>query len=239
MTTLIEPNTLNILVVVGALALLHGSFQLGVSVLSLLSGHALGRKTSHQRVMRLGAWYILGAFATISVIILAIAYKYSALNVSDDVLWPAATAFSVLVGILVLLFYYKKRSKLLWLPAPIAEYLLNRTKKTKSGVEAAALGIMTVVAELPFILAPMLLTVLVLCQHTQSFALLAYTLYALVACLPLLVVLALIGGGHKVSRIQKWRDHNKGFLQFVSGAGLIVLAVYAFVAGYMDGGLWR
>jgi cytochrome c biogenesis protein CcdA len=239
MTTLTSPDTLNILVIIAALAVLHGSFQLGVSVLSLLSGHALGRKTSHQRVMSLGASYVLGVFATIGVIILAAAYKYSALQVSDDVLWPIVTAFSVLVGLIVLAFYWRRRSKLLWLPAPIAEYLLNRTKKTKSGVEAAALGIMTVVAELPFILAPMLLTVLVLCQHTASFALLAYTFYALIACLPLLVVLALIGGGHRVSRIQKWRDRHKGFLQFVSGAGLIVLAVYAFVTSYMGNSLWH
>jgi hypothetical protein len=226
------------LVAIGALALLHASFQLGISVLSLLSGHAFGRKASHRRVLGLGTWYVLGVFATISVIIMAIAYKYAALNISDNVLWPLITVFAVTVGLLVLTFYYRRGSRLLWLPKPIAEYLLDRTKKTKSGAESTALGIMTVVAELPFILAPILLTILITSTLVWDMALWVYALYALAACLPLFVVLGLIGSGHKVSRIQKWRETNKGFLQFVSGVGLIVLSLYIFVTHHMESGLW-
>ena len=42
-------------------ALTHASFQLSVSVLTLLSGHALGRKTAHMRLLRLTGGFILGA----------------------------------------------------------------------------------------------------------------------------------------------------------------------------------
>lgn len=41
--------------------LLMPSFQLSVSVLTLLSGHALGRKTAHARLLRLTGGFIIGA----------------------------------------------------------------------------------------------------------------------------------------------------------------------------------
>jgi hypothetical protein len=236
-TSLLLPGSA-VLVTVAALALLHASFQLGVSVLSLLSGHAFGRKASHRRVLHLGVWYITGVLATILSLTLALAYLVYSLEISRDVLWPVVTVAAIAAGTAVLLFYYRRGSRLLWLPKPIAQYLMERTKKTKSGAEAASLGIMTVVAELPFVLAPMLLAVLLLYDTALSAALPVYAFYTLAACLPLLVVLGLIGGGHKVSRIQAWRDNNKGFLQFVSGAGLIVVSLYALVGIYMESGLW-
>jgi hypothetical protein len=39
----------------------------------------------------------------------------------------------------------------------------------------------------------------------------------------------LIGSGHSLSRIQRWREANKHFLQFAAGAGLIVLGGYLYV----------
>jgi hypothetical protein len=54
-------------------------------------------------------------------------------------------------------------------------------------------------------------------------------LYTVVSLLSLLTVNALIGSGHKLSRIQKWREDNKRFLQFIAGSGLIVLSVYVYV----------
>ena len=39
----------------------------------------------------------------------------------------------------------------------------------------------------------------------------------------------LIGGGHKLSRIQKWREDNKRFMQFAAGSALLVLGFYMYV----------
>jgi hypothetical protein len=39
----------------------------------------------------------------------------------------------------------------------------------------------------------------------------------------------LIGGGHTISGIQRWREQNKRFLQFVAGSALIVLGFYVYV----------
>jgi hypothetical protein len=43
------------------------------------------------------------------------------------------------------------------------------------------------------------------------------------------LVAALIGGGHSLGQIQRWREANKGFLQFIAGSGLIVLGFYMYV----------
>jgi hypothetical protein len=39
----------------------------------------------------------------------------------------------------------------------------------------------------------------------------------------------LIGSGHKLSAIQKWREDNKGFLQFAAGGALAVLGFFVYV----------
>jgi hypothetical protein len=45
----------------------------------------------------------------------------------------------------------------------------------------------------------------------------------------LLIVNGLIGSGHKISSIQKWRENNKRFLQFAAGSGLLILGCYLYV----------
>jgi hypothetical protein len=54
-------------------------------------------------------------------------------------------------------------------------------------------------------------------------------IYTTISLFSLLVVNALIGSGHKLSRIQKWREDNKRFLQFAAGSGLLVLGFYLYV----------
>jgi hypothetical protein len=39
----------------------------------------------------------------------------------------------------------------------------------------------------------------------------------------------LLGGGHSISEIQRWRETNKRFLQVVAGGGLIILGFFIFV----------
>ena len=54
-------DTFTSLAIVGFAALIHASFQLSVSVLTLLSGHAIGAKKSHARLVRLTTSYTTGA----------------------------------------------------------------------------------------------------------------------------------------------------------------------------------
>ena len=54
-------------------------------------------------------------------------------------------------------------------------------------------------------------------------------LYTVISLSSLGIIYALIGSGHRISHIQRWREDNKRFLQFVGGGGLIVLGFYVYV----------
>jgi len=61
-------------------------------------------------------------------------------------------------------------------------------------------------------------------------------LYCIVATLPLVTMTILLAGGHKLSRIQRWRENSKLFLQYAAGAGMFAAAVYAWVNFVLLGG---
>ena len=48
------------LLIIGFAALIHATFQLSVSVLTMLSGHAIGAKRSHSKLMRMTFSFIAG-----------------------------------------------------------------------------------------------------------------------------------------------------------------------------------
>jgi len=138
-----------------------------------------------------------------------------------------------IIGLLVIGVYYRRdKGTKLWLPRPFIDYLMDRAKKTRSGVEASMLGAATVVGELPFILAPIGIVSLWISLLDPSASWLTYSLgYSLVASLPLVFLALYISSGHKISEVQNWRERNKSFLQWTSGAALFLLD--AFIISYL------
>ena len=135
-------------------------------------------------------------------------------------------------AIAVALLYYRFGSKgtSLWIPRSFAVYLEKRAEKTQSNVEAAALGGVTVVAELPFSISVIAsVAFLLLSVNMPVDSILILSLYSLAACAPLVIVTALIGGGKKLSDIQRWREANKYFLQFIASIGLLAAICYIVV----------
>ncbi|MEK7620958.1 MAG: hypothetical protein AAB395_01230, partial [Patescibacteria group bacterium] len=61
--------------------------------------------------------------------------------------------------------------------------------------------------------------------------------YCLIALSPLIMIVAMVGAGHKISKIQKWREDNKLFLQYAAGSGLVILGAFVFVDKVLGGGL--
>ncbi|MBC7746455.1 hypothetical protein H7Y40_00540 [Pedobacter sp.] len=230
MNTYTLESMLTVLLLGVAVAVVHMMFQLGVSVLTLLSGHSLGAHKAHLRLLHLNASYIIGVYTTIVLVTLGLLTLTNVIGLSDHVLWLLTTVVAAVVGCAVCLVYYRRgKGTVLWLPRSIAEYLSKRAKKTKHGVEAAALGGMTVIAELPFLIAPLLIVSLLLKTESQQYQLGALLAYAFLVVIPLLVVTTLIGAGHRLSTIQRWREDNKSFLQYSGGLGLIVIALYLTV----------
>ena len=208
----------------------HACFQLAVSVLTLLSSHSLGRKKSHLRLLHLSTSYVGGAFFATLGIVCFITFALGALSAGGSYLgWALVAGLNTGVGVAVLAFYYRKgKGTMLWLPRPAVDFLGARAKKTNKSFEAFGLGIMTVVAELPFLIAPTATVALLIAKDfPANAASLGWALvYVFAVTLPLLAVTFLISSGHRISTIQRWREANKTFLQATSGGALIVLGFF-------------
>jgi hypothetical protein len=213
-------------------ALIHASFQLSVSMLTLLSGHAIGSKTAHGRLLKLTNGFFFGV-AVMTMLILsfaALVLQHSFGSNVPMVAWAVGCGLLLGLGIAVWAFYYRREEGTsLWLPRGMAKYLSERTKATKHTAEAFGLGISSVVVELIFIMAPILISALILIQLEPLWQLAGIAVYTLVSLLSLAIVNGLIGSGHKLSGIQRWREKNKRFLQFAAGSGLLILGFYVYV----------
>ena len=218
--------------IVAFAALIHASFQLSVSVFTLLSGHAIGSKTAHAKLVRLTCGFLLGA-GVMTMLLLAFAtllLQSLFTGSTPALIWAISSGLLFGLGAAVWLFYYRLGAgTMLWLPRSLARYLSERTKATKQPAEAFGLGLSSIAAELLFILALLLVSALVLLRLEPLWQLAGIGLYTLISLLSLLIVYGLVGSGHKLSRIQKWRENNKRFLQFSAGSGLLILGFYIYV----------
>lgn len=209
----------------------HACFQLSVSMLTLINSHAIGAGKRHATILKLSLSYILGALFSTIGLLATITYLFTSVFPikTSAIAWIFVCSLVFVVGGAVLLFYYRRgKGTQLWLPRSFVEFTSARAKKTKNALESFSLGLTMVIAELPFLIAPLVLAGAVLGtlpKLEQTIGLLAY---AVAACAPLLIITVLVGGGHKISSIQRWREDNKQFLQWTSGLTLILLAVYLF-----------
>ena len=231
-------NIVSSLLVVALAALVHASFQLSVSVLTLLSGHAIGAQRSRTRILRMTTSYVVGA-GVMTLLLLSFAslvFVDLFRNHTPNTIWAAACALLIIIGVLVWIFYYRHaKGTTLWIPRSLARYLSDRTKATKGSAESFGLGLTSVFAEIIFIAAPVIISALALVHLPTGFQILGLFIYTAISLISLGAVWSLVGSGHSLSVIQKWRENNKGFLQFVGGGGLIVLSFFVFVYQIVGG----
>lgn len=225
------------LAIVGFAALIHASFQLSVSVLTLLSGHAIGSKKSHARLVRLTTSYTTGVGVMTLLLLSFVSLGFIHWFGTDVPLlvWALVCGLVLGIGIAVWLFYYRRNAKgtELWIPRAFAKFLTERSKKTQQGAEAFSLGLTSVISELIFIIPTVAIAALVLIGLPPEWQLVGIATYTVISLLGLLIVWSLIGSGRSLARIQKWRTENKRFLQFSSGGALIVLGFFVYVSKIM------
>lgn len=225
-------NIISSFAIITFAALIHASFQLSVSVLTLLSGHAIGAKTAHHKLLRLTSGFV-GGVAVMTLLVLSfisLLLQHGFTAKVPLLAWAVVCGLLLSLGLAVWLFYYRReKGTSLWIPRSLARYLNSRSKATRRSAEAFSLGLASVVMELLFILAPMLVSAMVLVELPALWQLVGLAVYTVVSSLSLLIVWALIGSGHTLSRVQKWREDNKRFLQFAAGSGLLVLGFYVYV----------
>lgn len=220
------------LAIIALAAFIHASFQLSVSVLTLLSSQSLGKKHSNAKLLRLTSSFLMGV-GFITILLLATSSFIFEKIFSSSIpqyIWAVICGIIAGVAITVWLFYYQRKEKgtSLWIPRSFANYLNERIKSTEIGAEAFSLGIGSVIGEIFFVITPIVVSSMVLIQLPSNWQLIGIGIYTLISLLSLLIVWVLIGAGHSLSNIQKWRESNKHFLQFVASAGLIVLGFFIY-----------
>ena len=221
------------LAIVALAALIHASFQVSVSVLTLLSGHALGSGKARRNMYRLTTSYLLGAvLITILLVATTSLIMLHTVNASLLISWAIACGLALGIGVAVWLFYYRKGrpGTELWVPRSMADHLQKRSKATKNSAEAFSLGLTGGIAEIIFTIPSLVLAGLSLISLPSQWQLLGMGMYALISSLGLVIIWGLVSGGHSISQIQKWREKNKQFLQFAGGSALIVLSFFVYVS---------
>lgn len=218
--------------IIALAALIHASFQLGVSMVTLLSGHAIGRSAARNRSVGLVGAFLLGTLVMTTLVISTVSYfAASQFHQQAPVFaWSVVSGMMVAVGVAVWVFYYRRgEGTSLWLPRGFTRFLADRIKATRSRAEAFSLGMSGVTSELIFIIGPATAAAFALITLPSQLQLLGIALYVLIASLGMFIVTVLIGSGHSLSRIQHWRESNKRFLQFAAGSGLIVLGFFLYI----------
>lgn len=220
------------LAIIALAALVHASFQLSISVLTLLSAHTLGAKRSHAKLLRLSTSFVFGTglmtMLSLSFISLLLISLFG--SETPQIIWATVCGLLVGVAVSIWLFYYQRETgTMIWIPRNFAKYLTKRTAATKLSAEAFGLGLSSVVGELLFIIAPLTVSALVLIQLPAIWQIVGIIIYTTISLISLLAIWISISSGHQISQIQQWREKNKYFLQFTAGAGLIVLALFVYV----------
>lgn len=234
-TSFFDPSPL-LLILIGAV-FVHACFQLAVSVLTLLSSHTIGRKLPNNRLLTLNVWYIAGVVTMLTLLTLgAMSLQRWALETVGDSIALVTFSLLPLIALLMVLFYYRRgRGTRLWLPRAAAAYITDRAKRTKSSIEAFSLGMTTAVTELPFALAPLAIVALAFQGFaTDQWWKLAFS-YAIAVTIPLMFVAVYLSSGHKVSRVQAWREEAKDFLNWTSAGALLLLTLYLVILRFGAG----
>ena len=230
-------DTLTALSVVALAALIHASFQLGVSIITTLSSYARGRKAPNRTLQRLTGGF-LGGVMTMTLLTVSLAGCIASdfyRSVSTPQSWTIITILLVSIGVFVWLLYYRRGDGTsLWIPRSFSRFLQRRIAQVSLITEAYSLGLASVASELLFVTVPATAAAISLATLPLQWQIAGITLYTIIASLGTLLVTVLIGSGHSLSSIQRWRERNKHFLQFAAGTGLIVLGLYLYANQVAD-----
>ncbi|MEI6228409.1 MAG: hypothetical protein WCP11_00040 [Candidatus Saccharibacteria bacterium] len=220
------------LAIIAFAALIHASFQLSVSMLTMLSGQTIGANHTQRKLLGLTTNFVFGAGLITLLLLSGLTFMLMSIfgTNTPQIIWAGACGLLFGVAISVWMFYYRRgKGTALWIPRGVAKYLHDRTKATSMNAEAFGLGVSSVIGEILFIIAPLAIGALAIITLPDIWRLVGLGIYTVISLSSLVIVWMLIGGGHTLGRIQKWREDNKNFLQFAAGAGLIALSLFVYV----------
>lgn len=196
-----------------------------IGVLILMVSVVLGTGKSVKRLLLLGGAYILAIFVTYLVAGLGLIYFLSEIPIL------LAEYLSIAVGLLVILaglleikdFFWYGKGFSLQIPHYFAMKIQQMSTSKTTVVGVMILGAFVAAVELPCTGAPYLAIITVLRINFDLTAFGMMVLYNFIFVAPLLIILALIAGGAKISSVQKWKEESKGTMRL--GMGLLLIAL--------------
>ncbi|HKX72461.1 MAG TPA: hypothetical protein VJM32_00420 [Candidatus Saccharimonadales bacterium] len=196
-----------------------------IGVLILMVSVVLGGGKSIGRLLLLGSAYIGAIFFTYLIAGLGLIYFLSEIPIL------IAEYLSIAVGILVILagmleikdyFWYGKGFSL-QIPHYFAMKIQEMSTSKTTVVGVMLLGAFVAAVELPCTGAPYLAIITVLRINFDMTAFGLMVLYNLIFVAPLIIILAMVAGGAKISSVQKWKEESKGAMRL--GMGLLLIAL--------------
>jgi cytochrome c biogenesis protein CcdA len=196
-----------------------------IGVLILMVSVVLGGGKSVGRLLVLGGAYIGAIFFTYLIAGLGLVYFLSEIPIL------IAEYLSIAVGILVILaglleikdyFWYGKGFSL-QIPHYFAMKIQEMSTSKTTVIGVILLGAFVAAVELPCTGAPYLAIITVLRINFDLTAFGLMVLYNLIFVAPLIIILAMVAGGAKISSVQKWKEESKGAMRL--GMGLLLIAL--------------
>ncbi len=208
------------------IVLLQASLGLITSVATSLAGHSLGKKYSNKKTFHLLFNYSFGVglisfliLSTICLILFRLSLKIGAFYQKTN-FWYSII-FLLLVQTLVMsLILILNNSANPWTPNKIKHFLLKRSNKTNSTVEAISLGIMTILANFWLVILPLVsLAIFLLKTATIRGILLTSSLIGLISFSVIFNLLI----NRDINQVHQNLIENRRIFQFLSIATLLIL----------------
>lgn len=216
------------ILIIAFAAITNAGLQLGAGTLVMLYNESLGKKIKKTtRAVTRG--FIIGAFLFSALLVSAAILMILLVNnhpFGENGLAVASGALLAMSVVALFLYYRGGKNTILWIPDFIAKYFRKRAGKADTGAEGMALGMTTVLAELPFSLMLVIIAGNSLLNLPQAFIILAIAGYSLIVVMPLIIMKMLIRNGKTLADIQKWRVKNKTFFRVFTGICYMALAIF-------------
>ncbi len=219
---MIDLPTLGLVVISAAIDSIN---PCAIGVLILMVSVVLGQGGTPRRLLKVGLAYIFAIFATYLIAGFGLMYFFSTIPILvAQYLSLAVGALVVIAGLLEIkdFFWYGKGFSL-QIPPKFAAMIHDWSKSNHSIWAVMGLGAFVAAVELPCTGAPYLAIITILRINFNLQAVGLMFLYNFIFVLPLLVILGMVAGGTKISKVSKWKEDGKGVMRLFMGLLLVSL----------------
>ena len=196
-----------------------------IGVLILMVSVVLGSNKGTKRLLQVGFAYIGAIFLTYLIAGLGLVYFFTKIPI------VIAEYLSMLVAALIILaavievkeFFWYGKGFSLQIPTRFAKKIHEWSTSKTSIAGVMALGAFVAGVELPCTGAPYLAIITVLRINFNFHAFLLMVLYNVIFVAPLLIILFMVAGGTKISKVAKFKEDGKGVMRLMMGLLLAAL----------------